>query len=372
MPSVLFIAGDASGDAHAARVARELKALRPGVSVWAAGGPALREVADRFLADLVDQSVMGFWEPLKKIPFFRRFLRDTLIPLFRDEKPDLVAPVDFYGFNHFAARAAKAAGRKVYYFISPQVWASRPGRVAVLKDVVDRMVVIFPFEEEIYRRAGVPVTFVGHPLLDAVPVPPEERPLRVESVVGLLPGSRRGEVRRILPVLLETAGRLARARHGTRFVLFAAPSLPNAFYDSLLGDQRRAFFMEMVRDENYARRGEVDLALTCSGSATLENALLGVPMVVVYKTSPLTYLLARALVRVSHIAMPNLLAKEEIVPEKIQGDAAPAILAETALGLLDDAPRRRDVRRRLLSLRDLLGGPGASRRTAEILAGAIP
>lgn len=365
MARVLFVAGDPSGDERAAEVARELKTLWPGVEVSALGGPALRGVADRFLLDLVAEGVMGFLEPLKKIPRFAKILEGTLRPFLKEGSPDVVVPTDFYGFNRFVARAAKDAGRRVVYYVSPQVWASRPGRVGILKSVIDRMLVLFPFEEKIYRDAGVPVTFVGHPLLDAVPEPDANPPLRVEPVIGLLPGSRPSEVRRHLPLFLAAADRLAARRPGLRFVLFAAPNLPNDFYDGFLsGRAKRPYLMELVRDEKYQWRAGLDLALTCSGTATLENALLGLPMVVVYKTSWVTYALARALVKVRHIAMPNVLADREIVPEKIQSAATPDAVTAEAEKILNDASHRRRMRRDLLALRISLGGAGAARRAA--------
>jgi lipid-A-disaccharide synthase len=285
------------------------------------------------------------------------------------DRVDVVVPTDFFGFNQHVARAGKAAGKKVFYLISPQVWASRPGRIQVLKKYVDRMLVLFPFEEALYKQAGVPVTFIGHPFLDRLPPADPEAPLNVEPVIGLLPGSRKGEVRRHLPLFLRTAGLLARPSR--RFLLFAAPNLSDDFYDEVIGPRdRRAFPLEIVRDEKYRRRSGLDLALTCSGSATLENALLGIPMVVAYQTSWLTYEIAKRIVRVEHIAMANILAGRRLVPELIQDQATPEGLAAAAEELLQDPARRRALRRELLSLRDKLGGPGAAARAAEsILSG---
>ncbi len=361
----LFVAGDPSGDEHAARVAAVLKGR--GVEIGALGGPALRKAADLWLGDLTAQSVMGFWEPLKKIPVFLGLLNNILKPALRDWRPDVVVPTDFYGFNLRAARAAKSAGRRVVYYISPQVWASRPGRIDALKACVDRMLVIFPFEEALYRERGVPVAYVGHPLLDSLPnaaPPPAER---VEPVIGLLPGSRPSEVRRLLPVFLQAAERLAARRPGLRFVLFAAPTLTNGFYDGFLWrDARRPFLLEVARDEGYSRRGGLDAALACSGTATLENALLGVPTVVAYKTSWPTYALARLIVRINYIAMPNILAGRAILPEYIQSAATAPALAGALEELLLPA-RRRAVREELLALRPALGGPGAAVRAAEAI-----
>ncbi len=371
MPRVLFVAGDLSGDQNAAQVAREIKARRPDVEVLALGGPSLQKTADRFLLDLVAQSVVGFWEPLKKIPWYWRAMTRVLRPALRETRPDAVVAVDFFGFNRFTIREAKRAGCRTIYFISPQVWASRPGRIAHLKAWVDRMLVLFPFEKTLYEERGVPVSFVGHPLLETLPAaPPSEPRRRMEPVVGLLPGSRAGEVRRHLPLFLKTADLLSQKVRGVRFVLFAAPSLSNDFYDGLLGrDARRPYLLEMVRDEDYQWRSGLDLALTCSGTATLENALLGLPMAVVYKMSWVTYWLARAMIRVDHISMANILAGKPLVPELIQAQASPEKLAGVCAGLLSDPEALGRVRRELLSLREKLGGPGAAGRAArEILS----
>ncbi len=372
MARVLFVAGDLSGDHNAAHVAAHLKSQDPGIEIFAVGGPALKKTADRFLLDLVDKSVMGFWEPIKRIPWFWKVLNNVIRPALKEYRPDIVVPVDFFGFNRFTAKAGRESGAQVYYLVSPQVWASRPGRIATLKKLVHRMLVIFPFEEELYRKNGVPATFIGHPLLDRLPAVPDESPLRVEPVVGLLPGSRAGEVKRHLPLFLRTADRLARDVPGIRFVLFAAQSLSNDFYDRLLGrDFRRPYLLEIVRDEDYAWRSGLDYAITSSGTATLENALLGVPMSVVYKMSPVTFQLAKRLVRVKHISMVNILAEKELVPEFIQDRATPENLSSACRDFLQDIARRKSIRAELLSLRGRLGGPGAGQRAAEEILKAV-
>jgi lipid-A-disaccharide synthase len=275
--------------------------------------------------------------------------------------------IDFYGFNRRVLEAAKSAGVKAFYFISPQVWASRPARVAVLRRLVDRMIVIFPFEEKLYREAGVPVSWVGHPLLDILPEPaenPPEGPLRL----GLLPGSRPSEISRHLGVLLSAAGLVLRERRDSVVSVFASPHLPDIVYDDALrGFRSEGRGVRLVRDSGYQERRLQSMALTSSGTATVENALLGIPMVVIYRLSWPTYALARALIRVPHIAMANLLAGRALVPELIQGDATPQRIAQAALGILSDPPRLAALRRDLLSLRGTLGGPGAVGRAADIL-----
>jgi lipid-A-disaccharide synthase len=367
-PTVLFVAGDLSADAHAARAARHIRSLRPAVRIVSLGGPALKAVSDDFLGDLVSMGVMGFWEPIKKIPRFISLLKNVVEPAIQKYKPDVVVPVDFYGFNRHVAETAKKAGARVVYFISPQVWASRAGRVATLKKWVDEMLVIFPFEEKIYHEAGLAATFVGHPLLDAMPAP-AAKPERLEPVIGLLPGSRAGVVARHVPLFLKAAELISKKIQGSRFVLFAAESLSNEFYDRLIKPHGALpYLLEIVRDENYEWRRGLDLALTTSGTATLENALLGVPMAVVYKTSWPTYWLARMLVKVKNIAIVNILAGHTVVPELIQADATPENLAAAAQALWTDRPRRRLITEMLLALRAQLGGPGGSERAARRIA----
>jgi lipid-A-disaccharide synthase len=242
------------------------------------------------------------------------------------------------------------------------VWASRPGRIAVLRGLVRKMLVIFPFEETLYREAGVPVEFVGHPLLDRVPEP---APALRSGVVGLLPGSRASELRRHLPILFEAFRRLRESRPALEGVLFAAPSQPDAAYGTLPPGVR------LVRERDYAERATVGVALCASGTATLENALLGIPMVVVYRLSWPEYRIARALIRVPHVAMANLLAGRAIVPELIQGDATPERVAAEAGALLDDPARHAAMRGELLALRGTLGEAGAADRPAGAIVASV-
>ncbi len=351
----LLVAGDPSGDLHASNLIKALKRRDPSVRVAAVGGPLCRAVADEFLEDLASRGVTGFLEPALNIPFLFK-LAGRLRAFITGRRPDALICVDYYGFNRRILPFAKAAGVPAFYFVSPQVWASRPGRIKVLKRLVDKMLVIFPFEEKLYREAGVPAEFVGHPLLDLIPEPkdPGER----SNLIGLLPGSRSSELRRHLPVFLE-AFRLLRVTN--RFLearLFAAASQPDSAYGRLPDG------VTLVREQDYARRAELDLAICSSGTATLENALLGIPMVVVYKLSWPTYAIARALVKVKHIAMANLLAGKTVVPELIQRDATAARIFIEASALLDDPAKAAAMRVALLKVRRSLGEPGAADRAA--------
>ncbi|MEK7656589.1 MAG: lipid-A-disaccharide synthase [Elusimicrobiota bacterium] len=367
----LIVAGDPSGDLYGAMLARELRALDPEARFSAVGGRFLREEAaagGRFLHDLASLGITGFLEPLRNLFLFLdidRRIRDLL----RKDRPDAVVCVDFYGFNRHVLKAARAEGVTTCYFISPQVWATRPGRIRALKELVDRMIVIFPFEEKLYREAGVPVTWVGHPLLDVLP-PPRNGGSGEESSalkVGLLPGSRLSEIRRHLPVFLGALRRILRDYPRCEASLFASAQVPDAVYEEFLLPWRAAGGLEVkiVREADYRERSGLDIALTSSGTATLENALLGVPMVVIYKLFWPTYAIARAMIRVPYITMANLLCGKRLVPELVQAEADAPGVAREALLILEDPRRLSGLRKELSALRGLLGGPGAARRAAE-------
>ena len=355
-PLFLVVAGDPSGDLHASNLISALKRREPGTRAAAVGGPLCKAVADEFIEDLASRGVTGFWEPALKIPFLLR-LRSRLRDFLRDKKPDALICVDYYGFNRRVLPLAKESGTPAYYFVSPQVWASRPGRVQVLKRFVKKMLVIFPFEETLYRESGVPVQFVGHPLLDLIPEP-KSKAFGAEPVVGLLPGSRSSELRRHIPVFYEAFRLLREKRPGLKGLLFASANQTDSAYGQLPDG------VTLVREQDYAKRATLDVAICSSGTATLENALLGVPMVVVYKLSWPTYAIARALVKVKHIAMANLLAGKTVVPELIQRDATAEKAAAEAARFLDDAGYASRTRAELLAVRRSLGTPGAADRAA--------
>jgi lipid-A-disaccharide synthase len=363
-PLFLVVAGDPSGDLHAASLIRALKRREPGARVAAVGGPLCRAAADEFIEDLASRGVTGFLEPVLKVPFLVALGR-RLWSFLSERRPDAVVCVDFYGFNRRVLQLARAAGVPAYYFVSPQVWASRPGRVQVLKRSVRKMLVIFPFEETLYREAGVPVEFVGHPLLDLIPPPQEKRTPGRPPLIGLLPGSRTSELRRHLPVFYAAFELLRKSHPGAKGLLFAAVHQPDATYGRLPDG------VELVREQDYARRRTLDAALCSSGTATLENALLGVPMVVVYKLSWPTYAIARALIRVKFIAMANLLAGKAVVPELIQRDATPERAAVELERFLDDAACAAAARAELLAVRRSLGEPGAADRAARALLSGV-
>ena len=380
MSNLLIIAGDPSGDLHGAGLIREIKSLRPDVHVAAMGGPRMQSVADEFLFDLASIGLSGFIDPFTQILLIRRLL--SVVRRHMDRKrPAAVVPIDFYGFNHQVLGLAKHRGLPAFYYISPQVWASRLGRILKLKRLVERMLLIFPFEVPLYREAGVPCSFVGHPLLDLIP-DPVPKPSRdpSEPRIGLLPGSRPEEMHRHLPVFLRALRRIRKRFPKAKVQIFASKNITDAMLQNHLnGAQRRGpgppspatGRMEIVRENDYQQRSRLDFAITSSGTATLENALLGIPMVVVYKINWPSYWIVRSMVRVRHIAMANILAGRELVPELIQSRMTPETVATETLRIMENPEAMKRLRRNLLSLRDHLGGPGAARRAASMILGAV-
>lgn len=372
-PRVLIVAGEASGDLHGARLVTALRRLAPRLSVEGMGGAQMRDAGVHLLADAGDTAVVGLTELWEK----RRTLRDALRRL-RDHltavRPALLICIDFPDFNLLLARTAHRLGIPVCYFISPQVWAWRRGRIRTIRRLVQKMLVLFPFEETVYRKAGVNVTFVGHPLLDALAdVPPREAcraALGVAGpspVLGLLPGSRQAEIRRHLPLLLGAASRLAESRPDLRLLLGLAPSLDGAAVEATVAAWGIRATVVQGRTHEVIRAA--DLLLAVSGTVTLEAAILGTPMIITYRLGTLSWVLARLLVRVRFIGLPNLVADEGIVPELIQFEATPGRLAASAAAILDSPERQARMRAALAEIRARLGTPGAAERAArEVLA----
>ncbi|MGB7219509.1 MAG: lipid-A-disaccharide synthase [Vicinamibacterales bacterium] len=368
---LLLSCGEPSGDLYAGALVRELRALDPDVTVRGLGGPQFGAAGGRLLDDYRGLAVTGLTEAIAKLPRSYATLR-RLVASARAERPDALVVIDFPDFNVPLARRVKRLGIPVVYYIGPQIWAWRPGRLKTIREIADRVLVIFPFEEAIYRAGGVPVEFVGHPLIDLVQPSASRQPFLLghgltpdASTVAVFPGSRPNEVARILPDLVE-ASRLIRGRvPAAQFVVARAPGLDDRLFDVVgrQGLERVA----VVEGESDAVLASADVALTASGTATVQAALHDVPMVVVYRLSPITYQIGRRLVTVESIGMVNLIAGEQIVPELVQDAFTPEAVALEAVSLLTDANRAAKVRAGLARVREKLGGPGASRRAAEAI-----
>jgi lipid-A-disaccharide synthase len=360
--------GEPSGDLYAGALAVEIRRRTPDATIFGLGGQRLMAGGGELLADYHGLHVTGLFEAVRVIPQFLDLL-SRLAAAARSEKPDALVLIDSPEINFRLGSAVKRLGIPIVYYIPPQIWAWRRKRMKLMKRIADRVLVIFPFEEEIYRQAGIPVEFVGHPLIDLAR--PQEAPEafrreigldRSRPVVALLPGSRANEVGPLLPIMREAAYEIARRFPGAQFVIARAPALEDRLFKKI--DWGRVRPIEVL-----ARTDDVlavaDVAVTASGTATVQTALHGVPMVVVYKLSPLTYRLGRRFVHVDTFAMANLIAGRRIVPELIQDECTPEAVSREVLSYLTDAARAEGTRSALREVRAKLGRPGASGRAAD-------
>lgn len=368
--SVLILSGEPSGDLAGGKLVRELKALDPSVEVDAVGGASLRAAGANIVQDIAELSAMGFVSILKQIPVLKKLearLKERLV----ERPPSVVVPIDYPGFNLRIASFAKEREIPVVYYIGPQVWAWGAGRVPKIAAAVDRMLVVFRFEADLYSSEGLRTDFVGHPLLDEHSTPPPRGQLRGElgldddtPLLGLLAGSRTQEVRRLLPVMLETARRLQREAPELRVAVSLADSVDAAEYRRLLGDSGG---LDLVRGAAAPLMTAADALLVTSGTATLEAAWLGTPLAVLYRTSWLEAFLGRRLLKIPRISLANIVAEKDVAPEFLQEAAKPEAVAEWAREMLFDREKQRACREELAVIRENLGGPGASRRAAEAI-----
>jgi lipid-A-disaccharide synthase len=392
------VAGEASGDEHAARLVAAIREATPQAEFFGVGGEALEGQGVRLLWHASDLAVVGLLEVVKHLPSIWRALA-AIGRALKTERPGLVILVDFPDFNFWVARLAKYWRVPVLYYISPQVWAWRTYRVRTIARLTDRMVVIFPFEADFYRERGVAVEYVGHPFRETLPPLPDRRSFLTEQgldperlTIALLPGSRAGEIERHLPIILQAAHLIHRAIPETQFILPLASTAPAGLVEGMVEDFLRGKHVEqppsavqtpagapaphtktspsplfkIIPGQSYQAMGAAQVAVVASGTATVEAALAALPTVIVYRVSPLTFAVARRVVRVEHVGMANLLAGERVFPELIQDDFTPAHLAREVLNLIKDPERMPAVRRGLATVIRRLGGPGASRRAAGV------
>lgn len=366
---VMMIAGEASGDLHGAGVVRELKKRQPGTDIYGIGGDRMQAEGMQLIYHVRELSVMGFTEVVKHLPVIRSVQR-TLEILLTARRPDVVVLIDYPGFNLRFARIARKVGVKIVYYISPQVWAWNPGRVKKMKGLIDKMLVVFPFEEEIYRKEGIDVEFVGHPLLEVLGVPQSREDFckrygfdSSRPLIGLFPGSRKQELERIFPPMLGAAEILIR-RDDAQVAVGAASILAYDFVKSFV---REGLPVKILQHATYDLMANADVALVASGTATLETACFGTPMVIVYKTSWLSYIVGRLLIRVRNIGLVNIVAGKTIVPELVQHQVEAARLADTAGRVLTDRELRDRMREELSRVKLQLGKPGASNHVANAI-----
>jgi len=372
----MIVAGEASGDMHGARLIAALKEQAPGAQVCGIGGPELTRQGVEILYDSSQLAVVGIVEVISHLSFIRAALR-TLENRLKEQQPDLLILIDYPDFNLIMAKKAKRLGIPVFYYISPQVWAWRSGRVKTIKKLVDRMAVILPFEQEFYRERGMTVDFVCHPLMDSVRttrtredflqslgIDPES------TVIGILPGSRKREIAGMLPIFLEAAKRMQKQLAKPVFLLPLAPTLCE---DDLLnnGLAEAGVEVQVIREDRYDLMAACGAVMAASGTVSLELAILNVPMVISYRVSPLTYFLGRRLIKVQYASLVNLVAGREVVPELLQNEAVPEKIADATIRLIANRTERTRHLAGLAEVREKLGGAGASAKAAKLALATI-
>lgn len=365
--TIFLIAGEASGDLHGSLLVKELKKLDGEYEFYGLGGKAMEREGVRIFFDLPSIAALGLGDVLKQYLLFRKIFYQTLDHVFNEIKPDCIILIDYPGFN---IRFAKKINKRipVVYYISPQVWAWGKRRIKTIARVVNRMLVLLPFEVDVYKGSGLDCRFVGHPLIDLVRPSKSQVEIRKEwglgdkKIIGLLPGSRKHEVSRILPVMLDAAAILKKKHPEYFFLLTETPSLPQALYDEILA--RHPAEVIRIKNRSYDALAVMEFAMVASGTATLETAISMKPFVIVYKTAASTYFLGKRLIQIPYIGLVNVLAGEKIVPEFIQQEATGEKIAAESEKLINNPEARAAMLEALGKVRDSLGAPGASKRAA--------
>lgn len=371
--TIVMIAGEASGDLHGAHVTRALKKRNSDIFICGMGSRAMKAAGVKVIIDADELSVVGITEVLAKMPKLLKAMR-RLKRLLASLKPDLLILIDFPDFNLHIAATAKKLGIPVLYYISPQIWAWREKRVKKIRARVDHMAVILPFEKTFYERHNVPATFVGHPLMDSLsgftPSRPKSINLKEPVVIGLLPGSRDREVSNLLPIMLEAGRGLQALIPNARLLVSCAPSIDPQLPKDII-DSRDRMAVELSNEPVDTLLERCHLAVIASGTVTLEAAICGTPMVIIYTVSPLSYWLGRKLIEVEHIGLVNLIAQKRAVPELVQKEATPEAVKNAAYAYLSDPDAYAKVCRDLAMVRERLGMPGASKKVAHIALSLI-
>ena len=375
--NILIVAGEASGDLHGARLVQAIKASQPDSRIFGIGGDGMAAAGMTLLFHIRDMAVVGFSEVIRHIPFLRRVMR-TLQAEVERHKPDVAILIDYPGFNLRLAERLRARGVSILYYIAPQVWAWGAGRIPKMARLIDEMAVVFPFEAELFQSAGLPTTFVGHPLLEGLAPKLSRRDFfgrhqlqEGMPLLGLLPGSRRQEIEKLLPDMLATAHRLRQQHPDLQIIIAQAPTLPASLYQEFLP----ASGIPLIDHATYEIMQESTACLVCSGTATLETACFGTPLAIVYRTSRFSYAIGKRVVKLPFIGLVNVVLGEKVAPEFVQDDFTPAAAAEALAPILFDPSANARQRQRLAAVRGKLGTPGASARTAEMalrLAGVRP
>jgi lipid-A-disaccharide synthase len=373
MSRIYFVAGEASGDNHGAALMKALRELRPDIQLLGRGGSQMKQIAGPDFKDWSDEAgVVGLWEVVKHYPYFRREFQKALAEI-AEAKPDAVVLIDYPGFNLRLARTLRGRSLrgKIIYYISPQVWAWNRGRIPRMALWLDLMLCIFPFEAELYEKSGLRTIFVGHPMIEnlkAKRIDAERDP----KLVGLFPGSRAREVRKLMPILLGVIRALHEKRPDLHFEIAAAsPALATVIRRDLAPSADSLGKVTVSVGQAAATMQRSAVGVVASGTATLEAAFFRLPFVLVYKVAVLTYLAGRMLIRVKHLGMPNVLADREIVPEFIQGKAQPSAIAAEVMTLLDDRARRERMLAVFEAVITKLGKGGANEVAARAILEAV-
>lgn len=368
MARLMIIAGETSGDLHGGMLVEELKKLDPTLEIFGIGGDRMQKAGMELIYHIREFSFMGFVEVLGHLPFIRSVFK-RMEGLLADRRPDLLVLIDYPGFNLRFGKIARKADIDVVYYISPQVWAWGKKRVRLIKRLVKKMLVILPFEEKFYQRLKVPAKYVGNPLRDSVrPSLPRDEFFRLHGLnpgghlVGLLPGSRRQEVERILPAMLGACQLLQKGDSSIQFALGIAPHIDRQYIEGQL--EKYGLNVALVENQAYDLMSYSRLVLVASGTATLETGICGTPMVIIYKTNPLSFIIGKSLVKLPFIGLVNLVAGKKVVPEFLQWEARPGAIFLMSRMLMDDGPPRQAVINELSLIPQILGEPGAARRTA--------
>lgn len=368
----LIIAGENSGDIHGANLVRAIKAIEPECEFFGMGGRQLERAGTRLMANIVEKlAIIGFVEVLKNIKKLKALLNQVHTSL-KEESPDAVILIDYPGFNIRVARMAKDLGIPVIYYISPQVWAWRKKRIFEIAKIVDKMLVIFSFEEDLYKNVGVDVEYVGHPLLDVMILTMDKKTVcdrfnidPEKRIIGLLPGSRKKEIVALLPSMLEAAELIHDRMPDTQFVIPRATTVSRSLVDRLVA--QADVDVTVVDAFRYNIRNAFDFAIVASGTATLETAFLLCPMVIIYKVSFFTWLIAKSVVNVPYIGLVNVVGGDMVVPELLQNEATAQNISRKTIEILSDPKQIERIKYDLKKIKDKAGGAGASKRAASAI-----
>lgn len=368
---IMFSAGEASGDMHGANLARALKALDPEIELLGMGGSQMAQAGVRIVYDINNLGFIGVGEILRKIPFFFR-LRTQLLQVMQEEKPDVLVCIDYPGFNMRLIEKARAAGIRVVYYILPTIWAWHKSRGKVIAEHTDLAISLFPFEAKLYEELGARVAYAGHPLLDVVhPELTKDEALQAfgldaaKQTILLMPGSRLQEVRGLLPVMLAAVKEITAQRDGVQFLIPRASTIEESVLQELIPADLEN--VHVASGHVYDMMNISTAAVAASGTATLETALMGLPTLLIYRVSSLTYWLSKILVHIQSIGLPNIIMGHRIMPELWQDEVTPEAIAADMVTLLTDKQVWQERHEAMLSVRKEMGEPGAVRRTAEII-----